>query len=170
MPILGSSASQNTKSFFNPYPIGSTGPGGGKVFYDAGSILSWGRYLEAAVSTTSPSWTDSTGGWGADYVDKSTSSAIGTGLTNSNTIAAGASATCRAFTGGGKSDWFLPSKDELNQLYLQKTTVGGFNTGEYWSSTQYDYISAMTQRFADGYQVNYTKDYSSSSKRAVRYF
>ena len=29
-------------------PLGSTGPVGGIIFYDAGSKKSWGRYLEAA--------------------------------------------------------------------------------------------------------------------------
>jgi hypothetical protein len=36
------------------------------------------------------------------------------------------------------TDWYLPSKKELQLLYQQKQAVGGFNTtsGIYWSSTE----------------------------------
>ncbi|MFZ4521894.1 MAG: DUF1566 domain-containing protein [Bacteroidales bacterium] len=36
------------------------------------------------------------------------------------------------------SDWYLPSKFELNLLYQQKMLIGGFNqtSGIYWSSTE----------------------------------
>src|SRR4051794_30821853 len=33
---------------------------------------------------------------------------------------------CRDYKGGGKNDWFLPAKDQLNVLYSQKAIVGGF--------------------------------------------
>jgi hypothetical protein len=44
----------------------------------------------------------------------------------------------RDYTGGGKSDWSLPSKDELNALfyYPNRTAIGGFAASEYWTSTQ----------------------------------
>ena len=36
------------------------------------------------------------------------------------------------------NDWYLPSRDELNLLFRQRTIIGGFNTtsGIYWSSTE----------------------------------
>ena len=54
---------------------------------------------------------------------------IGTGKANTaailavNVIAPAAKA-CNDYNGGGKSDWFLPSRDELNEMYKVKTRLG----------------------------------------------
>ena len=67
-------------------------------------------------------------------------------------------------------DWYLPSKHELNLLYLQKTVVGGFNNmGYYWSSSEFASLFAWYQDFYDGYQGYNIKDYT-SYVRAVRAF
>jgi hypothetical protein len=48
----------------------------------------------------------------------------------------------RAYRGGGFSDWYLPSKDELYQLFVNRAVIGGFwqrywgGVGFYWSSSQ----------------------------------
>ena len=49
-----------------------------------------------------------------------------------------AAAICAQYLGGGFGDWYLPSKYELNLLYLQKDVVGGFAVDYYWSSTEID--------------------------------
>ncbi len=54
-------------------------------------------------------------------------------------------------------DWYLPSKYELNLLYLQKTAVGGFANTYYWSSTEYGNYNAWVQSFGNGYQTNLGK-------------
>jgi hypothetical protein len=42
-------------------------------------------------------------------------------------------------TEGGYNVWYLPSIDELTELYKQRAVVGGFNeTGKYWSSSAID--------------------------------
>ena len=66
-------------------------------------------------------------------------------------------------------DWYLPSKYELNLLYLQKTAVGGFATAYYWSSTEYDNVGAWVQAFDNGVHGIYSKNYP-SYVRAIRAF
>ena len=104
-----------------------------------------------------------------------TSTAIGTGQANTTAIvnecsqAGIAARICDALVLNGYSDWFLPSKDELNQMYLQKTVIGGFTYDYYWSSSESNADNAWGQHFAIGYQGNYGKDYA-DWVRAVRAF
>jgi hypothetical protein len=82
-----------------------------------------------------------------------TDTAIGAGLVNTNkiiTIQGGipdfpatryAAGLARAHNGGGFNDWFLPSKNELNKLFLNKDAIGGFKTEGYWSSSESARIS-----------------------------
>jgi hypothetical protein len=65
-------------------------------------------------------------------------------------------------TGGhGHDDWRVPTKNELNVLFNNRATIGGFNesgsnpAGSYWSSTETDIFGdawAWAQRFSDGDQ------------------
>jgi hypothetical protein len=107
-----------------------------------------------------------------------TGTAIGTGLSNTNAIIAsqGETATsyaaaglARAYAGGGYTDWYLPSKDELNKLYLNKNAIGGFADAGYWSSTEFDFYLAWYQGFFLGSQVNVNKVYT-FCVRAIRAF
>ncbi len=74
-----------------------------------------------------------------------------------------------SYTGGGCTDWFLPSKDELNELYLQQGVVGGFASGYYWSSSENNAVNAWGQVFGGGVQGNGNKDLA-LRVRAVRGF
>ena len=112
-----------------------------------------------------------------------TATAIGTGRANTDAIISAQGATetsyaaglARAYTGGEYTDWFLPSKDELNQMYIKKSTleaVSGFNAFTntyYWSSTEHDSDDALMQLFAIGYQTSTSKHYT-NDVRAVRAF
>jgi len=131
--------------------IGQTGPGGGLVFITpTTSGNSTGRYFEAAPAGWSGSAADPLARLctNATTVDGATGTAIGTGETNTNLFAAsaacGASAadTATALVLGGRDDWFLPSFDELKEMYskLHKAVggaLGGFNT-----SGTVDYLSS----------------------------
>jgi hypothetical protein len=71
-------------------------------------------------------------------------------------------------------DWYLPSKYELNLLFLQKTLVGGFASYFYWSSNEFDNYYAWDQDFNNGTQgillKGYNGVYSMLHVRAVRAF
>jgi hypothetical protein len=72
---------------------------------------------------------------------------------------------------GGYTDWFLPSKDELNLMYenLKVFGVGDFTDSYYWSSSEYSAIHAWGQSFYGGTQ--YADDKGSMFwVRAVRAF
>lgn len=107
----------------------------------------------------------------------STGTAIGTGLSNTNAIIASqmetatsyAAGLARAYAGGGYTDWYLPSKDELNKLYLNKTAIGGFADNYYWSSTEVGLGNAWTQSFYFGYQ-DYLNKNLTHYVRAIRAF
>ena len=68
-------------------------------------------------------------------------------------------------------DWFLPSKDELNEMYinLHQQGLGGFTNGYYWISTEYDNGLAWNHGFASGFQTNDGKFFN-YIVRAVRAF
>ena len=113
--------------------------------------------------------------YNGDYiVTGATGTAIGTGLTNTNAIIAAqgsgsyAASIARDYNGGGYTDWFLPSKDELNQLYENSAAIGAFTNIFYWSSTEYDFSSAWGQDVG-GNQANGNK-FNTYYVRAVRTF
>ena len=116
----------------------------------------------------------------------STGIAIGTGDSNTNNIISiqgepeinYAAFLARAYNGGGYNDWFLPSKDELNQMYTNKATInttasanGGsnFSINYFWSSTEGEGSTAWDQGFNVGNQGDIDKYYV-SWVRAVRAF
>jgi hypothetical protein len=114
--------------------------------------------------------------WNGSYtITGATATALGTGNANTNTIitnqGAGSYAAqlCADLVLGGYSDWYLPSKDELNKLYLNKTPIGGFANFYYWSSTEVHSMYACNQYFGNGLLVYYDKD-NPGNVRAIRAF
>lgn len=57
-------------------------------------------------------------------------------------------------TDDGCEDWFLPNKEELNAVYLNKNSIGGFagRGATYWSSTEFGDVGAWRQNFSNGAQ------------------
>ncbi len=85
---------------------------------------------------------------------------------NSTSFATG---IARTYLHNGKTDWHLPSKDELNELFLKRARVGGFSTGRYWSSSEAVVDDAWAQSFFDGLQTSRCKE-CSGYVRPVRAF
>jgi hypothetical protein len=158
---------------------------GGVVFHlfvpgETGYVSGETHGLIAAVADQSSGiqWNN-----GSSVTTGATATAIGTGSANTDAIISAQGATetsyaaglARAYTGGEYTDWFLPSKDELNQIYINKSTleaVSGFNAFTntyYWSSTEHDSDDALMQLFSIGHQLNFSKGYT-STVRAVRAF
>ncbi len=62
--------------------------------------------------------------------------------------------TCDTLTANGYDDWFLPSKEELNHVYLNKgdiSSISGLNS-ICWSSTMPSYEESWVQNFENGVQ------------------
>jgi hypothetical protein len=172
------------------YRVGDTGPGGGKIFYKAATPFACGpsfpslsqmcTYLEVAppigYDLSGLPW--STGGNQNISVPGAYEVAIGSGYKNSlaiaaqagNVAASSAAMTARAYTGGGMTDWYLPSKDELNQLRNNKDAIGGgFHTTNYWSSTETNSSNASKQHFNGSAQGASPKS-AGESFRPIRAF
>ena len=132
------------------YKVGDIGPGGGIIFYVNKENPAGSTYFEAACA----GWSDGACGgsdlsdpqpqWGCSGANLSNAGgvAIGTGEQNTTSIVNGCSSTGIAariaddLVLGGQSDWFLPSFNEMKEMYLQKEAIGGFFGKGYWSSSQ----------------------------------
>jgi hypothetical protein len=66
-------------------------------------------------------------------------------------------------------DWRLPTKQELNLIYLSKSSIGNFTKNAYWSSTEIYKTYAWIQFFYFGNRAIYYKPFT-NFVRAVRTF
>ena len=134
-------------STLRTYAIGDIGPGGGKIFITPSTAgNSTGKYFEVAPVDVQVQRSWSTGANQSIAVTGADGTAIGTGAQNTidivaqsgNVAATSAAVYCSDLVYGGKSDWFLPSKDELNQMYVNRVALNtSFNTTvNYWSSSE----------------------------------
>lgn len=157
------------------YQVGGPGPSGGIIFYDQGFISGGWQYLEAA-----PTDLTSTGIWGCNGVTISGADdvSIGGGELNTTQIVAGCTTIgigaelCYNLSFGGYSDWFLPSKDELNLMYLNLylNSLGGMANGTYMTSTETGAAAAWYQNFSTGAPVQYNKGVAGYYIRPIRAF
>jgi len=106
------------------------------------------------------------------------STGIGAGFSNTAAIVgqasggdtAGRAATAsQAYRGGSKTDWFLPSKDELNEMYVNRNVVGGLADNFYMSSSEYSF-QLWTQLFSNWGLKNINPKFSNYYVRPIRVF
>jgi hypothetical protein len=165
--------------------VGQRGPGGGIVFMTPSTLgNTTGLFYEAAPSNWSSPSGDPTSAWcsstatllgvastltGTGAMDGAAKTTLMLGVCTSGAanLADSYSVTVNGVVYG---DWFVPSKGELNQLYINSVVVGGFISGYYWSSSEYGQFSPWTQYFSDGSQSGSIGKHIASYLRPVRAF
>ena len=164
----------NTPLYIPPPYEGQSYQGGIIVYVlNAGDIGYDANVTHGIIAATSDQGTVKWGcsGTGISGAD---GTAIGTGAENTIDIMNGCSTAgiaarlCEDLVLGGYSDWYLPSLDELNQLYIYKTAIGNF-ADLYWSSTEDDNLNAWRLNVNNGNQYSYGKG-GNTHVRAVRSF
>ncbi|HEX7411681.1 MAG TPA: DUF1566 domain-containing protein [Bacteroidales bacterium] len=151
-----------------PFAIGQS-YGGGIIFYIDGT----GEHGLISATNDLPNTV-----WGCSgtTISGADGTAIGTGNQNTIDIMAGCSTAgiaarlCGDLDEGGYQDWFLPSKDELFQMFLQADVIGGFVNSFYWSSSEIDANYAWILDFDYGDYDYDSKDGPNYYVRAVRSF
>jgi hypothetical protein len=117
--------------------------------------------------------------WGCYGTNIGTSTSIGTGQINTNLILSQcsnrpiAASVCDDLILNGYSDWYLPSKDELDILYtnLRNHPVAGFgNSGWYWSSSQLYSLAAWFLFLDLGIMYGSGGKFNPGTVRAIRSF
>lgn len=157
------------------YKLRDRGPGGGWIFYINPNYKEDGwRYLEAAPVDQSAGirWSDTL----PAIEPTAQGTSIGTGAANTDAIldyngnVECAAKVCRDYRGGGYDDWFLPSIDELEQMYFVLKDTEGFNS-IYWSSSECtpDSQNVFYIHFAIGDKESDQKD-NTFAVRAIRAF
>jgi hypothetical protein len=122
---------------------------------DASETIAWSNITDTSVGTTG--------------------TAIGTGQANTTAIVLqrgctrGAAYYCAHLEVGIYADWYLPSQDELNELYINRVAIGGFADSPYWSSSEHSAGHAWVQGFYVGVQGTNYKTHP-NRVRAVRAF
>lgn len=160
-PVLAASC-----AFGGQCTVGNTGPGGGTIVFDAGSVQWWGQYLEALPLATGSGLPWSLQPTTSLYPNETTkrshidAKSIGMGRTNTANIVAqsGPGQYAAAFVDNlvinNYDDWFLPSTDELNATYFTRALKGvpKMPAVPYWSSSENSANYAWYQLFQDGTQ------------------
>ena len=149
--------------------------GGGVVYYiyDGGQhgLIIANNYSEVPWWNGTPRFTGTTGD-GVNAGAMNTTLIVAAQYADNPTTGNFAAKVCADFIAGGFGDWYLPSKMELNLLFLQKDNLPGLSfipQWQYWSSTEFNATEAENQLFDSGTQQHNSKGFTGIA-RAVRSF
>ena len=127
---------------------------------DAGTTMAWSNITDATAGATL--------------------TAIGDGSANTTVIVnqgagatSGAAKYCHDLVQGGHDDWYLPSQDELDMLYVNRAGIAGLVLGDssfYWSSSEIDATTAFIQEFNPAGAKEASPKATSRRVRAIRAF
>ncbi|MEP6683716.1 MAG: hypothetical protein ABJA35_10665 [Parafilimonas sp.] len=144
--------------------------GGGVIFY----IDSAGKHgmIADTVDLALATWSNGN----TNVLTDASGHLIGTGKANTRKIVLAqgrngsyAALECAKSKNSGYTDWFLPSSNELYQLFVQQTVIGGFTGSYYYSSTEANKDECYLEYWPVGwFDLNF-KGWV-LSVRAVRYF
>ena len=147
--------------------------GGGIIFY-LDKSGNHGLIVTAADFEEPASWSFK------DTLNGAKDTALGAGVVNTNRIVktqgfpeseafSYAALECLELNQNGYQDWYLPSLNELNLMYQNKTIIGGFLSFSYWSSSESGATKAWFKNFTNGLQIRQVKT-AAYALRPVRRF
>jgi hypothetical protein len=168
---IGTGSPSSASNSVTPTSVLAIGLGfqGGKIAYilkpgDPGYISGETHGIIVAIQAQKPklAW-----GNGSSAITGATATTMGTGKTNTNTIVTSqgegnyAAKWCYDLIWEGYSDWYLPSKDELDKLYLSQWAWKGYDERiSCWSSSEFNYLNfsgGWSQNFGFGHQYESSK-------------
>jgi hypothetical protein len=167
----------NEITFNSGYEFGA-GHDGGYVFYNDG--IGGGMVVTTTLSLAPQVWIY--GGTTQISILGTTGTIFGSGENNSSLITgqaghtASAADACLVYWDGTYSDWYLPSKDEMQRMWeilantLAKRTTYEFEESEYWSSSENNASTAWAMYFSDGTWQPADKSDNTIYVRPVRNF
>lgn len=77
---------------------------------------------------------------------------------------------CNNLVLNGYDDWFLPSQNELYQMYKQKSDIGDFASDNFWRSSEFETTDSLGKNFGNGMMLIFLKDNTANHIRAIRAF
>lgn len=145
---------------------------GGIIFY-LDSTKQHGLIAAKSDQSTAAEWSEAP----VLQLTNATGKGLGAGQRNTKKIIsvqgyngyAYAAYLCSKYKNEGYTDWYLPSVNELSQLYKHRSVISDLGYS-YWSSTEYIVEEALAVSFGNNGIVFNTSKHNANNVRAIRVF